>query len=54
MTIRIIALIMCIHECPLGRLLGKEGLGGREAGTQQQGALGEGTAIYVTEFKGAQ
>ena len=49
MPIRMIALIMVVHNCPLGRLLGK-GVGVRQ---KLSGGDGERTAVYMTEFKGA-
>lgn len=50
MPIRMIALIMVVHNCPLGRLLGKGGDGVRQ---KLSGGDGERTAVYMTEFKGA-
>ena len=46
MPIRMIALIMTIHDCPLGRLLGRGVVGRQELSGQ------EGAAVYTTEFKG--
>lgn len=43
-----IALIMTIHDCPLGRLLGRGAVGRQELSGR------EGAAVYTTEFKGAQ
>ena len=47
MPIRMIALIMTAHDCPLGRLLGKEG------GVRQDLSGREGLVVGMTEFKGA-
>lgn len=46
--IRMIALIMTIHDCPSGRLLG------RGAVSRQELSGREGAAAYTTEFTGAQ
>lgn len=46
MPIRMIALIMTIHDCPLGRLLGRGAVGRQELSGR------EGAAVYT--FKGAQ
>lgn len=47
MPIRMIALIMTIHDRPSGRLLGRGAVGRQELNGR------EGAAVYRTEFKGA-
>lgn len=51
MPIRMIALIMVVHNCPLGRLLGRGG--GMGLGRSSVTGMGGQMAVYMTEFKGA-